>query len=413
MAAGEELRQPGRGHLRAPEKRAPLRALLVDPSLFTSAYDAGLTRGLRAVGVEPYWAGRPLRRGERSEIQASDIGITFYRSVEALPAKWQKLRGLAKGLSHIVDLVRLVGHVRRQRPAVMHVQWAVLPLFDALAMRMIRRVCPVIMTVHDTVPFNGEKISILQNSGFDMPIAAADHVIVHTKGARRNLIARGIAESKVSIVPHGPLTLNVAPVALPADHVRDPRWTFVMFGQIKPYKGLDVLIEALGQLPPELRRQARVIVAGAPYFDMAPLQQRIAALGLGDVVDLRLGRLDETQMASLFEEADSFLFPYRQIDASGVYFLLKPTGKWMIASDVGIFAEDMQEANGALVKPADADALAAALADAIERRPEVKITAGGDWTSIGDKTLEIYRETMNRRRPVAAPVPTSPRSSVL
>lgn len=391
----------------------PLSALLIDPSLFTPAYDAGLTQGLRSVGVATHWAARPLRPGEHSDIKANDIGITFYRGVEAIPAKWPKLRGLAKGLSHVSDLVRLVWHVQRHRPAVMHVQWAVLPLFDAMAMRLIRRVCPVIMTVHDTVPFNGEKISVLQNSGFDKPIVAADHVIVHTRGARQNLISRGIAESKVSIVPHGPLTLNVAPVVRPPEHVRDPRWTFVMFGQIKPYKGLDVLIEALGQLPPELRQRARVIVAGAAYFDMAPLQQRISALGLDTVVDLRLGRLDENQMASLFEEADSFLFPYRQIDASGVYFLLKPIGKWMIASDVGIFAEDMQEANGALVPAADADALAAALADAIERRPPTKIMAGGDWTSIGERTLEIYRAAINRRRAIAVPQPTTTRSSVL
>jgi glycosyltransferase involved in cell wall biosynthesis len=399
--------------LRAPLDKQPMKALLIDPSLFTPAYDAGLTQGLRAVGIAPYWAARPLRPGEHSDIKTGDIGITFYRGVEAIPAKWQKLRGLAKGLSHMSDLVRLVWHVQRQRPAVMHVQWAVLPLFDAMAMRLIRRVCPVIMTVHDTVPFNGEKISVLQNSGFDKPITAADHVIVHTRGARQNLISRGIAEAKVSIVPHGPLTLNVAPVVRPAEHVRDPRWTFVMFGQIKPYKGLDVLIEALGQLPPELRQKARVIVAGAAYFDMAPLQQRISALGLDTVVDLRLGRLDENQMASLFEEADSFLFPYRQIDASGVYFLLKPIGKWMIASDVGIFAEDMQEANGALVPAADAAALAAALADAIERRPAVRIMAGGDWTSIGERTLEIYRDAINKRRAVAAPLSTPTRSSVL
>ncbi|MGA1803163.1 glycosyltransferase [Rhizobium sp. HT1-10] len=399
--------------MKAPNENARMPALLVDPSLFTPAYDAGLTRGLRAVGVSPYWAARPLRAGEHSEVSAEDIGITFYRGVEAIPAKRQKLRGLAKGLSHIVDLLRLVTHVYRHRPMVMHVQWAVLPLFDALAMRLVRRVCPVVMTVHDTVPFNGEKISFLQNSGFDMPIAAADHVIVHTRGARRNLISRGIAESKVSIVPHGPLTLNVAAPPRPAGETRDPRWTFVMFGQIKPYKGLDVLVEALGQLQPELRQRARVVIAGAAHMDMAPLEQRIAALGLKDVIELRLGRLDESQMAALFEEADSFLFPYRQIDASGVYFLLKPTGKWMIASDVGIFAEDMQEANGTLVPPADVGALAAALADAIERRPAIKITAGGDWTSIGEKTLEIYRAAMSQRGAVSASQPAAPRSSVL
>lgn len=373
--------------------RRPMDVILVDPSLFTPAYDAGLSEGLSAAGVRPRWAVRPLRPGEQAELRPAECDPFFYRAIEGTKQRRGRLRSLAKGASHLSGLLALLRRVRGLRPAAVHMQWTVLPALDALVMRMIRRTCPVVMTVHDTVPFNGEKISFLQNAGFDLPMRAADRVVVHTRGARENLLARGIADKKIALIPHGPLPLRAVPRPRP---LRDPRFTFVLFGQIKPYKGLDLLVEAFGRLPEEVRRQARTVAAGAPLMDTGPVQSRIAELDLSASVELRLGRLDDQAMADLFDEADAFVFPYRQIDASGVYFLLKPLGKWMIASRVGIFAEDMRDGeDGALVPPGDVAALAGALRNAVDRRPPTRpVDSSGGWQAIGERTRQLYLDAI-------------------
>jgi glycosyltransferase involved in cell wall biosynthesis len=87
------------------------------------------------------------------------------------------------------------------------------------------------------------------------------------------------------------------------------------------------------------------------------------------------------------------VFPYRQIDASGVYFLVKSLGKWLIASRVGVFAEDVLDgAQGELVAVADAQALADAMTAAVAgRRAPVPVAAGTDWADIGKATSELYR----------------------
>lgn len=375
----------------------PMDVLLLDPSLFTPAYDAGLSVGLRAAGVRPRWMVRPLRSGEAAELEPDESEPMFYRRVEQIPTAQRRRRAIAKGVSHVSGLATLLREVRERRPSVVHMQWAVLPLIDTMALRLVRRRCPVVMTVHDTVPFNGEKISFLQNTGFDLPVRAADRVIVHTQAARDNLIRRGVEAARIHVVPHGPLQLRAT--ARPVQTPRDPRWTIVLFGQLKPYKGLDLLVEALGRLGSEERASARVIVAGAAQMDMEPIRTRIAALGLGDTVELRLGRLDEQEMADLFAEADAFVFPYRQIDASGVYFLLKPLRKWMIASRVGIFAEDMRDGeDGALVPAGDIDALAAALRASIDGRLQASpASEGSDWTAIGHQTRAIYEDAIRER----------------
>jgi glycosyltransferase involved in cell wall biosynthesis len=373
----------------------PLRSLLVDPSLFTAPYDAALTRGLVAAGVEPMWATRPPRRDDRQEIPVDRVDAFFYRRVDEALSLPRRLRAVVKGVSHVLGLVVLLGRVIVRRPDVVHFQWTVVPPVDGMAMALIRWFCPVVLTVHDTIAFNGERISWLQTLGFDWPIRLADRVIVHTLAGRQTLLDRGVPVDQIAVIPHGPLRLSV-PLPADAQAERDPRWTFVLFGEIKPYKGFDVLIEALGSLPPDTLAQARVIVAGRPRMELDALTARIAALGLNDVIDLRPRRLSEEEMAVLFAEADCFLFPYLQIDASGVYFLVKAMGKWLIASRVGIFAEDIREGvEGHLVPAGDIAALARELAHAIDTRPSVPPTHSADsWEDIGLATRRLYEQAL-------------------
>jgi glycosyltransferase involved in cell wall biosynthesis len=380
----------------APQR--PLRVMLVDASLFTAPYDAALTGGLVANGVVPTWVVRPTRDGDRQEIPTEYVDDFFYKRIERMSFLPQRLRTAAKGLAHALGLARLVARVLAQRPDVVHFQWLVVPPLDALAIRLIALRCPVVLTVHDTVPFNGERLSLLQNLGFDVPLKLSRRLIVHTRAGRERLLERGVPDDKVAVIPHGPLKLAIAATGA-ADrtagahqHGDDDRVTFVLFGEIKPYKGPDVLIEALARLPLPLRRRARVIIAGRPRMDLAPIGARIAELGLGLTVEVWPRRLSEPEMADLFAAADCFVFPYRQIDASGVYFLTKDLGKWIIASRVGIFAEEVQDGiQGALVPPDDPAALSAALATAIQQQPTPAATPPGhSWLDIGRATRRLY-----------------------
>lgn len=367
-----------------------LNVILGDPSLYTPAYDAALTRALLAIGVKPTWATRPLRPGDCEEIPAGCTDAIFYRRIDRADWLPPALRLGLKGCAHLAGTLRLIRSVRRKKPDVVHFQWIVVPLVDVVAMAMIRRWCPLVLTVHDTVAHNGQTLSWPQQLGYDLSMKLAHRVIVHTRSGRQTLLRRGVPDDRISVIPHGPLAL-AASAAPPA--VRDPRWTAVLFGEIKPYKGLDILIEAVAALTPAHRRQLRVVVAGRPRMDMEPLTERIAALGLAEQFELRLKRLSEEEMAGLFAEADGFVFPYRQIDASGVYYLVGSLGKWLIASRVGIFAEEdvSGEGRGALVPPEDVPALAQALQHAIETRPRGGVARPAHtWSDIAHATRALY-----------------------
>lgn len=384
-----------------------ISVLMLDPSLFTAPYDMELSQGLKEIGVTQTWAVRPARVGEAEFQPAADVERIFYGGLDRPDYLPRALRGPAKALAHLAGLLRVVRLARSHD--VVHFQWTVLPLADAAAIWLLRRWRPVVLTVHDTNPFNGEKISFFQSLGFDLPIRLADKIIVHTQSAQRTLEARGFAPERIAIVGHGSLQLN-APLPTVSARRRDGRWVFVLFGQIKPYKGLDLLVEAVAQVASELRGRARFVVAGDPHMDMQPIIEAIAGYGVEDLFELRLGRLIETEMASLFDEADCFLFPYRAIDASGVYYLTKAYNKWMIASRVGIFAEALEDGfSGALTPPEDIGALARAIVQAAKNQPVPTASGEGrSWRGIGEATRDLYEKLLVGRRARRSSLPSSP-----
>jgi glycosyltransferase involved in cell wall biosynthesis len=375
-----------------------MKAILVDPSRFALPYDAGLSEGLSAAGVEVVWATRPLREGEIELLRPGTVREVFYRKLDRnrqLPSFLQKI---AKGFAHPIGLWRLVCLALKERADVIHFQWPVLPILDAMVIAALRMRFRVVLTVHDTVPYNGERISLLQNLGFDLPMFAAQRLIVHTDAAADRLIERGHLPSKIEVVPHGPLSLPVPPRSVQAKDGNSP-WIFTLFGQLKPYKGLDTLVRAVGIARNDLKDRAKIVVAGAAHMDLQPIRDEIRRLDVADLIDLRVGRLSEEEMADLFAETDCFLFPYRQIDASGVFYLTAPLGKWIVASDIGVFAEKIIDGrSGTLCAQGNSEALATALTDCARTRPSSdEFESFPSWQEIGIRTAELYRSIGNER----------------
>jgi glycosyltransferase involved in cell wall biosynthesis len=374
-----------------------LSVVLVDPSLFTAPYDAALDEGLRRVGVHTSWAVRPVRPGDRSELPRDVAAPLFYRHVDQAVTALPPLRSVLKGLAHVVGLGRLDRHVAAHGASLVHMQWTVLPLIDSLAIAALKRRVPVVLTVHDTVPHNGERASPLQRWGYTLPMHVADRLIVHTEEAAERLVAMGLPAHKIDVVEHGPLTLPVEVERTP--DAPGARLRLTLFGELKHYKGIDVLIEALGLLEPELRARLEVVVSGRARMDVAPLAARAEALGLADTLTLRTERLSDNELAQLFRHTDCFVFPYRHVDASGAYYLSKSYARWTIASEVGVFKELKQTGSGYLFEPENVMALADCLRRFVTERPSSPVQAvDTSWRDIGSLTVACYGRALSTRR---------------
>jgi glycosyltransferase involved in cell wall biosynthesis len=371
-----------------------MRVALVDPSEFSPPYDAALARGLVAAGH------RVTVIGEAGGVLAGEPGLDhaghFYRPLAR--GLGRRLSGravrLAKGALHAVDLWRLPARLSALEVELIHLQWAPIPLLDGSFLQRLRRVAPIVFTAHDTVPYNGAE-PWLMAAGMARLSKAVDAVICHTEQGRRRLLRQGLPADRLHVVPHGLLGRRLDTEPAPADRIR-----LLQFGQIKPYKGIDVLLEALGLLTAAERARLRVQIVGKPHHDPAPLVARAKRLGLDACVTFEFGFVPEARVDALFADTDALLFPYRDIEASGVLMQAVAAGLPVVASRIGAFAELLEHGRQGLLVPAgDPPSLAAALR-LLATEPEALSAMRGemrrlrdrlpDWAAIGEQTTAVY-----------------------
>jgi glycosyltransferase involved in cell wall biosynthesis len=383
-----------------------MKVALIDPSLFTIPYDDALGEALAAAGCTPRLYGRRLRNGE-SHGTALPYEPFFYRLSERFHGRLPTpLLRLAKGAEHAGDMLRLRRRLTAERPDLIHFQWTPLPIVDSRILPGFRALAPTLLTVHDPTPFNGSARGAVQAIGAAAIYDAFDHLIVHTAGGRAHLIDGGIDESKISVIPHGPLRLPAAREGAATAAASDAV-SILLFGKIKHYKGLDLLIEAFATLPEELQRRARLRIVGEPHLPLEPLLERARVLGIAERIDWEPRFIDDAEIPGLLASAGILAFPYRQIDASGVLMAALGHGKPILASRLGAFAEMLRDGvHGRLVPPEDVAALAEGLAFLLE--DPVRAKAMGDnvralaseitgWDEIAARTTALYRRLVASR----------------
>lgn len=385
-----------------------MRVLVVDPSLFTLPYDQAFCRALTDVGAEVTLVGRPLRGYESLDGEPFAFAPLFYRGSSQRETGWRtsRLGRLRKGLEHAVGLRALVSLAARQDADIVHVQWLMLPFLDRLALARLRRRAGLVLTVHNaelaahsSSAVVGRLGALMQALGQTAAVKAFDRYIAHTAKTVTQLEALGIEPERILLLPHPPLDLATPPAVEKAP-AGDGRLDILLFGSIKPYKGVDVLIDA-GIAMARRRRDFRITIAGRPFLPLDGPRERISAAGVTDAFRFELDYLSDERLAGHLATAALTVFPYREIDGSGALALATRFGKPIVASRVGVFAEPPVKDHVALVPPGDAPALAAtleALLDdaprraALAERSRALATLLPSWEAFAEACAAAYAE---------------------
>jgi glycosyltransferase involved in cell wall biosynthesis len=387
-----------------------MKVTLVDPSLFTWPYDAALAEGLRQAGNQVTIIGKAVLTRPPGPASAL-LRETFYRHLASAKAKRLPRPAFLtlKGLSHIRGMRRLQHALTKAPPDIIHFQWVPLPVVDRQFIPAFRRIAPTVLTVHDSAPFNGNPRSRLQMMGAVAIMQQFDRLVVHTEAAAKRLEAYGIDRDAIRCIAHGPLDL-IEPTLTnktPGQLIR-----VLLFGRIKPYKGVDVLLRAAAALPRDVLHRCQIDIVGEPHMDLTPLHDLIRDHHLAPHVRIDPRYVAESEIPGLLACADIIALPYREIDASGVLMASLAAGVPIVATKVGLFAEMLQDGkHGRLIPVDDANALAAAL-QSLVLDPELRVTMGANvralrdqipgWREIGEATTRLYRELMPAARAAAA-----------
>ncbi len=170
----------------------------------------------------------------------------------------------------------------------------------------------------------------------------------------------GVDPDRVHVIPHGAfdyLTSLPEEAPLPAELAAVEGPVVLFFGLVRPYKGVDVLLDAFAGI-----EGAELWVVGRPLgMEVEPLRE-LAERVRGRVRFVSRFVADK-ELPAFFRRADVVALPYRDAEQSGVLFTALAFGKPVVLSDVGGFGEVAATGAARLVPAGDAMALRAAIAE--------------------------------------------------
>jgi glycosyltransferase involved in cell wall biosynthesis len=205
-----------------------------------------------------------------------------------------------------------------------------------------------------------------QRSVFETVARIADQVVVMSEAARQRLcLGFDIDRRKVVTIAHG------AAVPKTPALMRSGRPTLLTWGLLRPGKGVERVIEAMGSLR-ELHGRPRYLIAGRThpkvlategeaYRDACAEQAR--RTGVADSVHFDANYRDVSSLTALVRSSAVVVLPYDSTDqvTSGVLVDAIASGRPVVATAFPHAVELLGSGAGIVVDHDDADALAYAL----------------------------------------------------
>jgi glycosyltransferase involved in cell wall biosynthesis len=307
-----------------------------------------------------------------------------------------RLRRAVKLAEHVPDMLRYRASARSAE--VVHFQWLTVQHIDGhlLPARHAgdgsRR--PLVLTAHDILPREARPG---QREAQRRLYEHFDAVVVHSEHGRARLTGElGVNGERVHVIAHGAFD-HLAAVEEPGGEAPAPFHTdapvVLCFGLMRPYKGIDLLLEAWRGI-----EGAELWIAGMPRMDISSLRA-MAPPGVRFVPHF----ITDSELPAYFRRADLVVLPYREIDQSGVLFTALAFGKPLLLSDVGGFPE-VAGTGAARTFPAGEaaalhDALRELLADPaalMQLAERARAAAAGpySWGEVARATLALYTELL-------------------
>lgn len=340
------------------------------------------------VGFLPWWPQNPYQ-------------VLLKRELNALG--WRVIGNPEPSLSRLF--------IGRDGFDVLHVHWPhglyktnvqmLRALLLLLAYRLVRN--NIVWTVHELDAYESRHPK--RDDWFrGMVMRLSRRLIVHGEHTRHELVERHHYRRPIDLARHPSYVgwyradmsreqarakLGIAPQVL----------TYLYFGYIKPYKGVEDLIEAFRALP---GADKVLLVAGKPLDDATA--QHVSAMAAPDPrIRLHLRYIADDEIQCFFHAADVAVLPFRQAQTSGSLILAMSFGSAVVAPRIATLPEYMDQSCGIFFDPAVPGDLgrvlaAAALAPRAElgRRARERVEAA-TWPAMAAVHQASYAAVGRRR----------------
>ena len=312
-------------------------------------------------------------------------GFKFYRTpvgskiLASLPVinQWYVIKTLEKRIEEIV---------KREKIDIIHAHSPVLN--GVAALRVGRKLgIPVHYEIRafweDAAVGNGTgkegdlKYNITKKMETDV-VENVDSVTTICDGLKQDLISRGIAEEKITLIPNAVDITKFSGPQDPNDELQEKLnikgMTVLGFiGSFYDYEGLDVLLASMKSIIARVPNACLLLVGGGPME--AVLKEQANYENLGDRV-IFTGRVPHDRVQEYYNLVDIFVYPRKKMRLTDLVTPLKPLEamaqhKLVAASDIGGHRELIEDGKtGMLFEPDNPRALAEKIGELVGRKEE-------------------------------------------
>lgn len=219
--------------------------------------------------------------------------------------------------------------------------------------------------------------------------ALSDHIVVHSQ-SEGECLKKLLPSSRV-VVSFLPLHdfYRFSDLAVSRQPCREGL-SLLFFGNIRPYKGVDILLEALSLLLPQYPN-LNLLIAGERFDDSfsAKIDHLIEKHSLHQNVRCDFRYIPNEEISILFEQADVAVFPFRSASQSGSITVSLSFEVPVIATDVGGLADTIEDGvSGYVCKPTP-ESIAAAIKRFIESPISRKMVGKAAQSLSWDKYIAL------------------------
>ncbi len=280
---------------------------------------------------------------------------------------------------------RTEAHLRRLVPDIAICAMPALLDGRMLAGLRARRIGYAVI-VHDAEAHPGDALSF-RALDQNQILRGARHLFClsrHVESALRHQ-GHGINGQGLTKLWHPPIGFSAAvPAATPTLRPR-----ILHFGRLLPYKGLDMLADALDLLGESRSFDVRICGEG-------PNSSSLSRLNAMPGVSVERRWVADSELPSLLAWADALVLPYREASQSGVAALALAAGRHVLATAVGGLREQLGNQPHALLCAPNPAAIAQGLVELTQRLAQVvppPVDAAADWRSMAAAMVSAIANT--------------------
>lgn len=168
----------------------------------------------------------------------------------------------------------------------------------------------------------------------------------------------------------------------------------LFFGFIRDYKGLDILIESMKNLPDDYL----LVIAGEVYGDFKKYQDIIDSNNLQNEIKLFVRYIAEKEIASFFSAADVCVLPYRSATQSGIVGIAYHFDLPVIVTDTGGLSEMVDDnKTGLIIEKADPNLISTSVKKYFENNCKEKLQPNireykekHSWGKLAEEIISLY-----------------------